>query len=147
MRYQRIRNNLTAAGDHLPDGEHGLPDWTAAVAAGDEAPHGVPPEVVDDLRLLGENLDLPAVKQPKVSIETASPLAASASGEFEAKVSVQNPDDLAAANAEGVYWRDTNDREFLMPAGLSSALEEWRRSTPKQQNQSTHEATASETGA
>jgi len=101
----------------------GLPDWVAAVIAGDEPPMELPDELVEDLRALAGVLPVPAVQAPSVMVESEGNLAASAKVPLQIRPSLRNPDSLNSAERQGAIWVDTTGNEFLVPQRLRSALD------------------------
>ena len=128
-RLETLRADLQALG--MDDGSSaGLPDWTAAVVAGDEPPVGLPEELVEDLRALAAVFPVPPIQTPDVIVESEGNLAATARVPLAVRPTIRNPESLDAAEQRGGVWVDASGNEFLVPQRLRTALDDLAEGPP-----------------
>lgn len=111
----------------------GLPAWTAPVALGDPPPRylpELPEELIEDLRQLGREARLPAIKAPRTRLRSRGNLSATGAENFEIIDELSDPDTDRPVQEEGIFWRDPEGRYWMMPTRLREALQQVRRGPP-----------------
>jgi len=128
-RLEALKRDLALIQGTASDGP-GLPDWVAAVIAGDDPPVELPEELIQDLRALAGILPVPPMRTPDVIVESTGNLASKARVPLQIQPAIRHPETLEGAARSGAVWVDDAGNEFLVPQGLRIALDALAQGPP-----------------
>lgn len=137
-RVDSVKKGLEDLGVEVTE-EPGLPASVLNIAQGEAVPQeldGLSEEVLEDLKAIGEDHELPEIKAPKVRIRANGNLTASGVDRFEIQVALLDPNtgvEFERAIGEG-FWTDSDGQRLLLPGELRECLDSLAAGPPDQQS-------------